>query len=349
MHSVRIGIVGSGYMALTYAAALSQQVTGARLVAVAGGQRATKLAAEYGVEAAPSVEALLARADVDAVILTTPDQYHHAQTLLSAQAGKHVLVEKPMAPTVAQCDEMIAACQTAGVTLSVVKTERFRGVTTRAHRLIAEGVIGPIRMVRTVSCFPAPVAHEIIDSRSWYSDPASGGLFMSMASHNADMLLWMTGARATRVFAQARSFERPDAPIQSIMAQIAFEGGIIGDMWISPELPPPGLPSSEVRFQIVGARGILDFENYEFLDLGAGERWERLFVPQRFDYLREPTSPIRLEPHAGVVQAFVDSLLEQRPPSVTGADGRAAVEICEACLISARSGQPVELPYAGLS
>jgi predicted dehydrogenase len=346
MNSIGIGIIGSGYMALTYAEALTRHVRGARLVAVAGGSRAPGLAADYSLAAEATIAALFARPDVDAVILTTPDQLHCAETLSAAAAGKHVLVEKPMAPSVAQCDAMIAACAAASVCLAVVKTERYRSVTTQAKRLIDAGRIGAIQMLRTVSCFPAPIGHEILASRAWYADPVSGGLFMSMAVHNADMLLWLTGARALKVYAQAQTFSAATPLALSVMAQIGFEHGIMGQLWISAEMPPPGLPSSEVRFQVVGAQGVLDFENYEFLDLGTGDRWERLLTPQRFDYLRDPKSPIRLAPHAGVVQEFVDSLLESRAPQVTGQDGRAAVEICEACLISARTGQAVDLPFA---
>jgi len=343
MDSVGIGMIGSGYMALTYAEALARHVRGARLVAIAGGRRAPGLAADYGVAIEPSIAALLARADVDAVIVTTPDQLHREQNLQAAAAGKHVLVEKPMAPSVAQCDEMIAACQATGVKLAVVKTERYRSLTKQAKQLIEAGRIGAIRMVRTVSCFPAAVGKEILESRPWYTDPASGGLFMSMAAHNADMLLWLTGARPRQIFAQATTYSDVGVPNQSVMAQIVFANNIMGHLWISAEMPAPSLPSSEVRFQVVGAQGMIDFENYEFLDLGKGERWERLFTPPRFDYVREPTSPIRLEPHIGVVQEFVDSIIEDRAPAVSGADGRAAVEICEASLRSAQSGQAIDL------
>ena len=346
MNTVGIGLIGSGYMALTYSEAIARHVRGARLAAVAGGRRAPGLAAEYGVVAAPSVEALLARPDVDAVIVTTPDQVHRENTLQAAAAGKHILVEKPMAPTIAQCDEMIAASRRAGIKLAVVKTERYRSLTIRAKRLIDTGQIGPIWMLRTISCFPVQVGKGILESRPWYTDSSGGGLFMSMASHNADMLLWLTGAQPKQIFAQANTFSDIGAPNQSVMAQIAFENGIMGHMWISAEMPPPSLPSSEVRFQVVGASGIIDFEDYEFLDLGAGERWERLFTPQRFDYVREPKSPIRLEPHIGVVQEFVSSILEDRQPAVTGEHGRAAIEICQACLISAHTGRAVDLPFA---
>jgi predicted dehydrogenase len=128
------------------------------------------------------------------------------------------------------------------------------------------------------------------------------------------------------------------------MAQIGFAGGVMGHMWISSEFPPPGFPSSEVRFQVVGSQGLLDFENFEYLDLGKGQGWERVFTPQRFDYFKEPKSPIRLAPHIRVVQEFVDSIRERRRPSVAGDQGRAAIELCEACLISARTGQAVDLP-----
>ena len=82
----------------------------------------------------------------------------------------------------------------------------------------------------------------------------------------------------------------------------------------------------------------------EFLDLGKDGKWERVYTPERFDYLKEPKSPIRLYPHIGVIQEFVDSIRERRQPKVGGPEGRAAVEMCEACLISARSGQAVNLP-----
>ena len=341
---VRIGIIGSGYMALTYAECLARHVRGGQLTAIAGGSRAQGLAAEYGVAAEPDIEALLARRDVDAVVLTTPDFVHCSEALQAGAASRHVLVEKPMAPTAAQCDRMIEACGSAGVTLAVVKTERYRRVTRLAKQLIDAGRIGRVCSLVTISSFPSPVGKEIYRTRSWYSHPESGGLFLSMASHNADMLAWLAGSRPLRVFAQANTFSDLAEPAQSVMATIAFESGAMAQMWICAELPPPGLPSSEVRFQVAGTEGILDFENYEFLRLGRGEAWETLLTPERFDYFRDPKSPARLEPHIGVVQEFVDAILEDRAPAVGGAEGRAAVELCEACLRSARTGQAIPLP-----
>ena len=344
MKNVGIGMIGSGFMGLTYSEVVSQHATGCYLAAISGGRRAEQLAADYGVAYEASVESLLARADVTAVVLATPDQDRARLTRLAAAAGKHVLAEKPMAPTVAECDQMMADCSAAGVNLAVVKTERFRKITQRAKQLIDDGTIGPIQMMRTVSAFPLPLAKQLFDERPWMADPRSGGLFMGMASHNADFLRWLTGRNAVKVFAQATTFSDIAAPAQSVMAQIEFEGGIMAQMWITTELPTPSLPSSEVRFQVFGRDAMFDLENFEFLELGRGDKWERVYEPERFDYLKEPKSPVRLFPHIGVIQEFVDSIREQRDPQVGGVEGRAAVEICEACLISSRTGAAVTLP-----
>jgi predicted dehydrogenase len=344
METLGIGMVGSGFMGLTYSEVLARHLPGARLAAITGGRNAGQLAQEYGVPHEPTYEALLARSDIAGVVLATPDQHRLELTLAAAAAGKHVLAEKPMAPTVAECDAMIAACAKAKVNLAVVQTERYRKITLRAKEIIDSGELGPIWMVRTISSFPISLARELFDTRPWMLDPRGGGLFMGIASHNTDFLRWLTSANATQVFAQVHSYSDIDAPAQSVMAQISFDSGVMGHMWISSEFPQPGWPSSEVRFQVVGRDGMLDLENFEYLDVARKGTWERIMTPERFDYLKEPKSPIRLFPHIGVIRDFVDSIREQRPPRVGGAEGRAAVELCEACLRSAQSNQVVKLP-----
>ncbi len=346
MDSIGVGMIGSGFMGLTYSQCLKAHVDGARLVAVAGGSRAGKLATDFEVATADSVDALVARPDVDAVIVATPDQYRLEITQKAAAAGKHILVEKPMAPTVAECDEMKRLCDRAGVNLGVVKTERFRTITRKAKELIDEGAIGPLWMMRTVSAFPITLTKDVFKERDWMYDRNSGGLFLGMASHNTDFLRWISGREVKRVFAQVNTFSDIQAPAQSVMAQLQFTDGVMAHMWITSELPPPSIPSSEVRFEVVGRDAILDFENFDFLRMGKGESWEDVFIPAKFDWANDPTNPIRLEPHYRVVQGFIDSIREERPPAIGAAEGRAAVEICEACLKSAKTGQAVDLPLS---
>jgi UDP-N-acetyl-2-amino-2-deoxyglucuronate dehydrogenase len=344
MDTVGIGMIGSGFMGLTYSEVAARHAMGCRLAAVAGGRRAEQLAKDYGAAFCATVDELLARRDVHGVVLATPDQDRPELTRKAAAAGKHVLAEKPMAPTVAECDAMIAACAAAKVNLAVVKTERYRKVTQKAKQLIDDGVLGPIQMLRTVSAFPLPLTRQLFEERKWMFDPKGGGLFMGMASHNTDFLRWLTGKNCVQVFAHATTYSDLAAANLSVMAQFEFEGGVMAHMMITSELPSPSLPSSEVRFQVFGRDAMIDLENFEFLNLGKGEKWERIYTPERFDYLKEPKSPIRLYPHLGVIQEFVDSIREQRPPKVGGAEGRAAVEMCEACLVSSQLRQAVTLP-----
>src|SRR3712207_1021319 len=109
--TIGFGIVGTGMMGRTYAEALATQVTSGRLVAVAGGSRAAALAADYGVPADPSPDALFARDDVDVVVIATPHTTPLPLALGAIAAGKHIYLEKPMALSVAECDEILAAAR----------------------------------------------------------------------------------------------------------------------------------------------------------------------------------------------------------------------------------------------
>src|SRR5262245_34857125 len=139
------GIVGSGFMSRTYVRGLAHLVKGARAVAVFGGTRANGLASEFGMEVEPTLETLLARTDVDAVLLGSPTQTHREQTEAAARAGKHVFTEKPMAATLDECDAMISATRKAGVLLGVNTVTRYRTGVRMAKQLLDEGAIGGIR------------------------------------------------------------------------------------------------------------------------------------------------------------------------------------------------------------
>lgn len=341
---VRIGMIGSGFMAHTYSEVLTKHTHDGQLVAIAGGRRAPGLAEKYGVAVEPSVEALCARPDVDAVIITSPEQVRVEQTRLAAQAGKHVLSEKPMATTVAECDAMIHLCDQAGVTLMIIQSQRYRGVHVQAKQLIAEGKIGQVQQMRIWSVFPTQWTVPVVNDRPWYNDP-NAGIFMSQCVHNFDMMRWLIGSNAKRVFAFAKSFQAHEHGLPNLTASalVEFENGAIGNLWASMELPGIVFPHSQFRSQLVGSQGLLDLEGYNYVDLGTAEGWRRVWEQPPFDPYN-PLDPVRLVSFTNQIQAFIDCIVEKRPPDVPGSDGRAAVELCQAVLISARTGQPVELP-----
>src|SRR4051794_37212024 len=113
--TVGIGIIGSGGMGLTWAEVATRVPEGARVVAIWGGSGAVALAAQYHAEAEPSLRALLARPDVDAVIIASPLVTHAEYVVAAARAGKHIFLEKPMSVTIAEADAMIAAAEAADV------------------------------------------------------------------------------------------------------------------------------------------------------------------------------------------------------------------------------------------
>ena len=132
-------------MGHTYAECTSKFNTCGKLVAISEGCRAPSLAASYGVDNFAEYADLLARPAVDAVLIATLHSLHRAQVLAAAEHGKHVLVEKPMATSVSDCDAMITACQRAAVTLEEIQTLRLRATLAPAKALIDDGEIGACR------------------------------------------------------------------------------------------------------------------------------------------------------------------------------------------------------------
>lgn len=344
MSIIRIGIIGSGFMGRTYAEVLRKHTSGASLVAVAIGERAGRLAAGYSVDVETSVDSLVARSDIDAVILATPEQFRLSQVLSAAAAGKHVLSEKPFAPDLAQADQMIGACAAAGVKLMVCQTARYRGTLAYTKQLVSQGRIGRVRQVRTYAMGMAQDYADFVKLKPWVADPASGGFFYDQAVHNFDFMRWLIGGEAKQVFAYVATQSGMPWPGMSIMAQVQYDGGAMAQLNLCFELAGVEFPEHTTRFQVIGETGLLDLDMLTNVRLGKNGGWETIWEQPKFDYVNDPNSPVRLAAHASMLQEFISSLLEKREPEVTGADGRAAVEICEACMISARTGQAVSLP-----
>jgi predicted dehydrogenase len=332
-------MVGSGYMGRTYAECVARYNTGARLVAIAGGTRAPALAADYDVDAEPSLEALLERTDVSAVIVTSPQSAHCAQTVAAARAGKHILVEKPMATSTAECRQMIEACRSAGVTLSVIKPWRYRGATRGLWDSVQRGDIGEVRMITLWWLYP----RVPFIGKEWFRDPKEGGLFLDAGSHCFDYLRWIAGAEPTRLYAQVATYNADSETPRSTMTNLSFANGVMANLWLSYEVPSPGWENTDFRARVVGATGNLDAHGYGAFQRGRADAWETLYVQGAMDYINRPLERVRLEAFFAMTQDFIDGLREERPPTVTGEDGLAAVAMVEAGYRSSALGQAVDL------
>jgi predicted dehydrogenase len=352
MRSVGMGVIGSGYMGRTYAACLTRHVPNAHLVSVWGGRRAPALADEFGVATVASLEDLLGRADIEAVVITSPHRAHLPQALAAAAAGKHVYIEKPMAVSVADCDAIIDACAAAGVVLTVNFVTRFRDAPMAMKRLVDEGAIGEIRMVQMQGTWTSFLLEDIVDEatgrviiprKQWAFDPAEGSQFLDWGVHETDAVRWLTGSEAVLAYADYRTYGEPPPVDLSAMVQYRMANGVMVQMLMTYETPEPGLvPNDWTR--IIGSAGIIEADHYGQVRLGSGQDWRVVAEQVAFDFLGDYLDPNRLKGFAAQVEDFAGAIREDRPPVVSGHDGRAAVEMVEAADRSAATGAAVALP-----
>ncbi len=339
---IGIGIIGSGYMGRTYAECVAGYNTGARLVAIAGGTRAPALAQDYAVKAEPSIDALLERPDVSAVIITSPQSAHCEQTIQAASQGKHVLVEKPMAISTQECRRMIKACRAANVQLSVIKPWRYRGSTKGLYQKIHAGDIGDVRMITLWWLYP----RIPFIGKEWFRDPKEGGLFLDAGSHCFDYLRWVAGADPVRLYSQLATYNHDSETPRSTMTTLTFSNGVMASLWLSYEVPTPGWEDTDFRARVVGATGNLDAHGYGALQMTREDRWETLYVQGKMDYINRPMERVRLEAFFDMTQDFIDALRAGRVPPVTGEDGLVAVAMVEAGYRSQALGQAVNIDLA---
>ena len=329
MESTGVGILGSGFMGRTWAAVV-RATPGAHLVAVAGGRRAAGLAADYGVRSIEP-DALLADPDVDLVLVLTPPRSHVAYAIAAAEHGKHILIEKPMANSAADCDRIIEAARHNDVRLGIVSQHRFRKSPLAAKKLIEDGVIGDVRMIRVIG----PTAGYDAPDDKWKFDPDEQTVYADWAAHACDITRWFAGSNPTIGYATARSFT-PDPPPDQ------FQNGIIADIWLTYEIPPPGLGSA-LQFLISGSKGMIEFDSYGAVRLGHGDGWKTVYEQPHFNP-NDPLNPVRIQAYSDELADVIAAIAEHREPRMNGAEGRTTIEMVEAGERSIRSGRAEHLP-----
>jgi predicted dehydrogenase len=340
---VGFGILGSGNMARVYGDALATQADGGRLVAIALGSRAAPLADEFGADFEPSAETLLARPDVDVVVIATPHSTHLPLALEAAAAGKHVYLEKPMALDVAECDQIIDACTQAGVLLSVAKQTRHMEMSMRAKQYIDEGRIGEILFLRPMSVTPG--AGIVNVPQTWPNDPREGDAFLDWGSHACDAIRWFSGAEAVRVYADYENFTGTTPESPTALVQIRMSSKAIAQILLCYEIGPSGLGTRRNnQYQIVGTEGSI-FWDLDRVELVTGDRDEHVWeLPSWTLPDFKPRDPRRIGNTARQLDDFIAAVRSGRVPEITGADGRAAIEMTQAARLSARTGRAVDLP-----
>ena len=334
MGILKLGLIGCGVMGRSLSeSAAAVASTDVVWVSDVDEEKGTALAADLGCVFEPDYQNAIARDDVDGVLIATPGFLHEEPALAAANAGLHVFSEKPLAPTVASCDRIIAAAQEHGVKLGVGHVCRFHPVHRKVRDLVHGGEFGK-PTVMTIHRLGS--GFKGIWRVPWRATRAkSGGTLMEVNAHEIDFLRFVAGSEATSVFAAGGNFINQDIDFpDAALVTICFENGSIGS-----------LHSSDAS-AIGGYGGRVDCENGSLVFPRFWGKDAALTYQIGED---EPVSiPVTdlagdVTPVAQEIEAFAGAVLAGEIPPVTGEDGRAVVAIAEAAYASVDTGKPVTL------
>jgi myo-inositol 2-dehydrogenase / D-chiro-inositol 1-dehydrogenase len=340
---VGVGLVGSGFIGQVHAEVFARSpLASVRAVASRLPDRAAGFAARWGIPAwHADYRELVARPDVDVVSVAAPNHLHRDIVVAAAEAGKHVICEKPLARTLREADEMIAACRGAGVKLMYAEEICFAPKYVRAKELADEGALGDVYLVRQSEQHFGP--HS-----DWFWDPdlAGGGVLMDMGCHGIEFARWVHGKPAARsVSAEVGTFvhgQRTRAEDHAIVT-VRFDGprvGLIEASWAMPG-------GMDDRAEIVGSRGVTYADLVRgsslatFSDVGYGYAVEK--APDTRGWTFTVFEEVWNSGFPQEMDHFVRCVAEDAVPGETGEDGRAVLEIIYAAYRAARLGR-VDLP-----
>jgi predicted dehydrogenase len=338
-NNINIGLIGSGFIAETHAVSITRYLRGAHLVGVAGGSRAISLANKYDIIAFPNIDVMLASENVDAVIVTSPHNLHETHGIKCAQAGKHVLMEKPMCTTVEASKSLINLFDKNNLHLMVAFTQRYRESNLLAKKIIDSGKLGEITMISEWGLVPGGMESY----PQWQNSSENLGTLFGYGIHNLDKLRWFLGCEATSVCAQIRESE--NGVETNSMGLYTFSDGSIVNLWTGVDLPRPGFEGGSYRSYIVGTEGLLDVDGYGAVRFCpySGE-WKTLFIQPPIDWRGEGAyAPNRMNSFNNQNQEFIDSILEKRRPAITGQDGLLSVHMALGLYKAARTKSVIQL------
>ncbi len=330
---LRAGIIGVGAIGRHHVR-IYNDLNDVQLVAIADTDEArrTGIARRYKVAAYADYREMFAREALDIVSIAVPTVLHRPVALAAMAHGIHVLVEKPIAATVAEAYEIIREAEARKLTLMVGHVERFNPTVVELRRRLTEGELGPVFQVHARRLSPFPTYIRDV------------GVVMDLATHELDIMRYLLGSEAERVFAETeRNIHETYEDMLS--ATIRFQNGIVGVLdinWLTP---------SKVReLRITGARGmfLVDYlkqDLYFYENSEAPSRWDAMALFRGVgegNVLKFRLN--RVEPLEAELRAFVDAVLGRARSAVSGWDALQALALVQLLLASAEQGRVLNVP-----
>ena len=331
-HPIRAAVLGVGAIGKHHARVYNQ-LDNVQLVAVADADegRRSAIARGYKIPAYADYRELFANEGVDVVSVAVPTESHYAATLCALAHGVHVLVEKPIAATVEEADEMIRRAQASGLILTVGHVERFNPALVELKRRLDADELGHVFQLhgRRLSPFPTYIRDV--------------GVVMDLATHELDIMRYLVGGEVEKVYAETERNIHPKYE-DMLSGIIRFENGIVGVLdinWLTP---------TKVReLRITGARGmfLVDYlkqDLYFYENSQAPSPWDAMAL---FRGVGEGNvmkfNLNKVEPLEAEIRAFLRAATGSTPPAVTGLDALHALALAHLLLASAEQGQALRV------
>ncbi len=346
------GMIGLGEIAYKGNGGLLQKVTNAEMIV--GMDPVEHVARSYqerfGIPCSTNLDDVLRHPDVDAVLISTPHNLHAPLGIEAAKAGKHVIVEKPMATTLEDADALIEACRKSSVLCSAKEGGvRYHPATIKAKELIQQGAIGEVMATQVAGAANKPVSYwtggytgRVQTTWRKSKTKSGGGILIMNYVYDIHRLLYITGLEVKRVFAEYDTFHTDVEVEDFITVAMRYENGALGTLVASscaPGANPSGIRgTTAVGNRIYGTAGQIIFAGKELLvytdedvdGLNQGE-WTTIALPESDGYVT-------------YIERFVEAALNGYPPDVPGEEGRKTLEVILAIYKSGEIHQPVELP-----
>lgn len=358
MRKIKTGIIGTGKVGHLHAAALaSNEKSDFTAVLGRNPEKAQKFADQYGVKAYTDLDVFLRESGVEAVCICTPHPAHCDPSVAAAEAGIHLLVEKPLASSLEDCDAVLEAVEKSGVKLGMLCQRRFYEPCARIHESVEAGKIGkPILGTVTVLGWRDQAYYDSDPWRGTWKDEG-GGVLVNQAVHQLDLLLWYMGPVA-EVSGFWGNLNHPSIEVDdTAVASIRFKSGALGQVLVSNSYNP----AIHGKVSVLGSNGAM---------LGVQTDGGAMFIagmskieePPLNDYWTIPGEESKLEEwrredtaqfqrinamehyHALNIDDFLEAIINDREPCVSGQAGRETVELFTAIYRSGRDRKSIEYP-----
>jgi len=348
MKKVRFGLIGAGSIAIYRHAPEIDAHPAGEILAICDirPERAELLAEQYDVEdICTDYKDVLARDDVDAVVVATPNRYHAQITIEALEAGKHVLCEKPMATSLADAHKMIETSIKTGKKLMIGHNQRLMAPHIKAKELLDSGVLGRVFSFRTTFGHPGPeMWSQDQGPHTWFfkKEEAFVGSMGDLGVHKADLIRWLLGEEVVEAGAFVETLEKKDENGKLITVDdnavciLKTASGTVGQLTAS--WTYRGSEDNSTRLYC--EKGVMI--------LGEDPDWqvEVQFANgevARYSVGAVATNEVQVE--SGIPRMFIDALLAGQDPEISGEEGLKALAIVVACLKSAETGRLVKVEY----